>query len=210
MQNKDATGTTRVTVPFATLPTRHDRPAGPWSCIKVIGLDPKGQRVYGSADSRETALAFALAHIKFMGDMATERISIGDEGIEPVLGVMALKSTRLPVQPGPFAARPASFLYDERGGLEFGHTTCPFQRGYDRSTRSRGRGGEVSISRGQARLFIARFSSPMEEEGNPRDERVVALPADNGHAPHPRRRSRTVRITRSGDDPAGCPRRAFP
>lgn len=45
----------------------------PRFCIEAIGLDPEDQRVYEIADDREIALAFVLARIEFMDDVAAAR-----------------------------------------------------------------------------------------------------------------------------------------
>ena len=71
----------------------------PRSCIEAIGVKPEGRRVYETADGREIALDFALARIEFMGDVTAGRVIIGDEGVEPLLGVTALESTGIEVDP---------------------------------------------------------------------------------------------------------------
>ena len=71
----------------------------PRSCIEAIGLEPEGRRVYETADGREIALDFALARIEFMGDVTAGHIIIGDEVVEPLLGVTALESTGIEVDP---------------------------------------------------------------------------------------------------------------
>lgn len=49
-------------------------------------MDPEDHQVYESANSRGTVSDFALARIKFMGDLTAEGIGVGDEDVEPVLG----------------------------------------------------------------------------------------------------------------------------
>ena len=71
----------------------------PRSCIKAIGLEPEGQRVYETADGREIRMDFTRAYIEFMGDVTAGRVIIGDEGVEPLLGVTALESTGIEVDP---------------------------------------------------------------------------------------------------------------
>ena len=61
----------------------------PRSCIEEIGLEPEGQRVYETADDRKIRMDFVRAYIEF----------IGDEGVEPLLGVTALESTGIEVDP---------------------------------------------------------------------------------------------------------------
>ena len=71
----------------------------PRSCIDAIGVKPEGQRIYETADGREVKMDFARAFIEFMGDLTAGRIIIGDEGIEPLLGVTALESVGIEVDP---------------------------------------------------------------------------------------------------------------
>ena len=71
----------------------------PRPCIEAIGIEPKGQRVYETADGREIRMDFALAYIEFMGDLTAGRIIIGDDGVEPLLGVTALESAGIEVDP---------------------------------------------------------------------------------------------------------------
>ena len=71
----------------------------PRSCIEAIGIEPEGQRVYETADGRRVRMDFALAYIEFMGDLTAGRIIIGDEGVEPLLGITALESAGIEVDP---------------------------------------------------------------------------------------------------------------
>lgn len=71
----------------------------PRSCIAATGIAPEGQRVYETAGGREIRMAFARAYIEFMGDLTAGRIVIGDDGTEPLLGVTALESAGIEVDP---------------------------------------------------------------------------------------------------------------
>ena len=71
----------------------------PRSCIEAIGIEPEGQRVHESADGREVRMDFARAYLEFMGDLTAGRIIIGDDGVEPLLGLTALESTGIEVDP---------------------------------------------------------------------------------------------------------------
>ena len=42
---------------------------------------------------------FARAYIEFMGDLTAGRIVIGEDGVEPLLGVTALESAGIEVDP---------------------------------------------------------------------------------------------------------------
>ncbi len=71
----------------------------PRSCIEAIGLKPEGQRIYELADGREVKLDFARAFIEFMGDLTAGRVVIADGDVEPSLGVTALESAGIEVDP---------------------------------------------------------------------------------------------------------------
>ena len=71
----------------------------PCACVDAIGLKPEGQRVYETADRREVRLDFARAFIEFMGDLTAGRLVIVDNDAEPLLGVTALESAGIEVDP---------------------------------------------------------------------------------------------------------------
>ena len=71
----------------------------PRACVEAIGLEPEGQRVYETADGREVRLDFARAFIEFMGDLTAGRVMIADDDAEPLLGVTALESAGIEVDP---------------------------------------------------------------------------------------------------------------
>ena len=73
--------------------------------LESIGLAPEGQRVYGLADGprqanrQETRLDIAGGRIEFMGDITWGTIVFGETGAEPLLGVTALESVGIEVDP---------------------------------------------------------------------------------------------------------------
>ena len=71
----------------------------PRSCIETIGVEPEGQRVHETADGREVRMDFAIARIEFMGDVTAGRVIVGDDGVEPLLGITALESAGIEVDP---------------------------------------------------------------------------------------------------------------
>ena len=71
----------------------------PRSQLEAIGLEPKGQRVYETADGRALTLDVTSADIEFMGEFTAGLVIFGDEGIEPLLGVTALESVGVEVDP---------------------------------------------------------------------------------------------------------------
>ena len=67
--------------------------------LEAIGLASKGERVYETADGRKLKLHVTTAEIAFMGDFTAGRIIMGDDDAEPLLGVTALESAGIEVDP---------------------------------------------------------------------------------------------------------------
>ena len=71
----------------------------PRSHLESIGLAPKGQRVYELADGGEIRLDITTADIEFMGEIVGGTVRYGEENAEPLLGVTALESVGIEVDP---------------------------------------------------------------------------------------------------------------
>ena len=67
--------------------------------LDAIGLTPKGKRVYELADGNEITMDITTADIEFMGDIVGGTILYGAPDIEPLLGVTALESVGIEVDP---------------------------------------------------------------------------------------------------------------
>ena len=67
--------------------------------LEAIGLMPKGERVYALADGSEVRMAVTTADIEFMGEIVGATIIFGDANAEPLLGVTALESAGIEVDP---------------------------------------------------------------------------------------------------------------
>ena len=67
--------------------------------LESIGLAPKGQRVYGLADGSEIRMDITTADIEFMGEIVGGTILFGDTDAEPLLGLTALESVGIEVDP---------------------------------------------------------------------------------------------------------------
>ena len=67
--------------------------------LEAIGLKAKGQRVYGLADGSEVRMDVTTGDIEFMGDIVGSTIVFGEEDSEPLLGVTALESVGIEVDP---------------------------------------------------------------------------------------------------------------
>ena len=71
----------------------------PRSRLEAIGLKPVGQRVYELADGTEVEMDIAGAQLEFMGELTAGLIIFGDSDTEPLLGVTALESVGVEVDP---------------------------------------------------------------------------------------------------------------
>ena len=67
--------------------------------LESIGLVPQGQRSYGLADGSEVRMDITAARIEFMGDFVGGTIVFGEENAEPLLGVTALESAGIEIDP---------------------------------------------------------------------------------------------------------------
>ena len=64
-----------------------------------IGVKPVGTTVYELADGRVQEYPFGLVEIAFMGEVTAGRIVFGPDSAEPLLGVTALESVGITVDP---------------------------------------------------------------------------------------------------------------
>ena len=67
--------------------------------LRAIGIQPAGSRTYELADGSELALDVGVAQIEFMGDVVGVTIIFGPDDAEPILGVTALESVGIEVDP---------------------------------------------------------------------------------------------------------------
>lgn len=67
--------------------------------LESIGLKAKGRRSYELADGSELQLDITTADIEFMGEIVGGTIIMGAPGTEPILGVTALESVGIDVDP---------------------------------------------------------------------------------------------------------------
>jgi clan AA aspartic protease len=71
----------------------------PGSELKKIGLKAVGKMAYELADGTVRELDFGLAQIEFMGEVTAGRVVFGPEGSEPLLGVTAVESVGIVIDP---------------------------------------------------------------------------------------------------------------
>ena len=105
-------GLTRVTVTIRN-PAERDRAweglflvdTGATDCLvprkhlESIGLVPETQRVYELAGGSEVRLDVTIGRVEFMGEIVGATLIMGNDDAEPLLGVTALESVGIEVDP---------------------------------------------------------------------------------------------------------------
>lgn len=71
----------------------------PASALHAAGVQPEGVGRYELANGEILELAYGFAILNFMDSLATGRVIFGPEGVEPILGVLALESAGVVVDP---------------------------------------------------------------------------------------------------------------
>ena len=71
----------------------------PRNHLESIGLKPKAQRTYEPADGSEIKMDITTGDIEFMGEIVGGTIIFGDADAEPILGITALESVGIDVDP---------------------------------------------------------------------------------------------------------------
>lgn len=71
----------------------------PASALRRSGIRPCGRKTYELADGSTVEYEFGLAVIEFMGEITSGRIIFGPDNREPLLGVTALESVGVVVDP---------------------------------------------------------------------------------------------------------------
>jgi clan AA aspartic protease len=67
--------------------------------MEAIGIEIEGQRQYTLADGSKIMMDIAVARVEFLGEFAGVTVAMGDESAEPLLGVTALESMGIEVDP---------------------------------------------------------------------------------------------------------------
>jgi len=67
--------------------------------LTKIGVSKVGKMSYELADGTVKELAYGLVRIEFMGEITAGRVIFADSGVEPLLGVTALESVGIMVDP---------------------------------------------------------------------------------------------------------------
>ena len=67
--------------------------------LKAIGLKPRGTRTYELTDGSEVTMKVTVAEVEFMGEKVGATVIYGPDDAEPILGVTALESVGIEVDP---------------------------------------------------------------------------------------------------------------
>lgn len=67
--------------------------------LREIGLTPKAQRTYELADGSEVKMEITTGDLEFMGEIVGSTLIFGADDAEPILGVTALESVGIEVDP---------------------------------------------------------------------------------------------------------------
>lgn len=67
--------------------------------LRRIGVRQQGKMAYELADGTVKEYGFGLVRIEFMGEITAGRVIFGLPGVEPILGVTALESVGIIVDP---------------------------------------------------------------------------------------------------------------
>jgi clan AA aspartic protease len=72
----------------------------PASELARIGVKPVGKTSYELADGTVHEFRFGLVEIRFMNEVTAGRVIFGPDNSEPILGVTALESVGVTIDPG--------------------------------------------------------------------------------------------------------------
>jgi clan AA aspartic protease len=71
----------------------------PASRLRKAGIKPRGRMTYELANGSTVEYDYGLAEIEFMGELTSGRIIFGPDNCEPILGVTALESVGISIDP---------------------------------------------------------------------------------------------------------------
>ena len=67
--------------------------------LEEIGLKPRGRRLYELANGARVAMDFTNCEMEIMGEVFGATVVYGEAGVEPLLGVIALESAGVRIDP---------------------------------------------------------------------------------------------------------------
>ncbi len=72
---------------------------GPGKDLREAGIEPEGRDAYELANGASVEYEFGFARLSFMGSDTVTKIIFGPDTVEPLLGVTALESAGIGVDP---------------------------------------------------------------------------------------------------------------
>jgi clan AA aspartic protease len=67
--------------------------------LRRIGIQEEGRTAYELADGSVQEYGYGLVRIEFMGEITAGRVIFGEKDVEPILGVTALESVGIVIDP---------------------------------------------------------------------------------------------------------------
>ncbi|MCI0638619.1 MAG: aspartyl protease family protein [Gemmataceae bacterium] len=67
--------------------------------LEAAGIQPEGKQVYELANGQTVEYDFGFARLSFLGNETVSQVIFGPPNIEPILGVVALESVGVIVDP---------------------------------------------------------------------------------------------------------------
>src|SRR6266566_5256687 len=95
----------------------------PGAELKKIGLRAIGKTVYELANGAVEEFEYGLAEISFMGEVTAGRIIFGPDDAEPLLGVTALASVGITIDPANRTLKRLPAIPLKRASIGPGHRT---------------------------------------------------------------------------------------
>ena len=92
----------------------------PEANLAAIGLAPRSERVYSLADGSEIRLGVTVGEIELMGEIVGATVVCGPPDSEPLLGVTALESAGVEVDPVNETLRKMPFTRLRKGMIAHG------------------------------------------------------------------------------------------
>jgi clan AA aspartic protease len=71
----------------------------PSEALQAAGIEPEGRAVYELANGQPVEYEYGFARIAFLGEETVAQIIFGPSDAEPILGVVALETTGVVVDP---------------------------------------------------------------------------------------------------------------
>jgi len=71
----------------------------PGKYLHAVGILPRGKRTHELADGSEIVMEIGVATVEFMGEVVGVTMIFGQDDVEPILGVTALESVGIEVDP---------------------------------------------------------------------------------------------------------------